>query len=32
MKWGNKPQKQAEKFSWDKIAKQYESLFEKLVG
>ena len=29
--WGNKPRKQAEKFSWDKIAKQYEDLFLKLT-
>lgn len=26
-KWGNKPRKQAEKFSWDEIAKNYEELF-----
>lgn len=25
--WGDKPRKQAEKFSWDKIAEQYEQLF-----
>lgn len=24
--WGNKPRKQAEKFDWDKIVKQYEEL------
>jgi glycosyltransferase involved in cell wall biosynthesis len=24
--WGDKPRKQAEKFSWDKIAKQYENI------
>ena len=24
--WGDKPRKQAEKFSWDKIAKQYEDI------
>jgi glycosyltransferase involved in cell wall biosynthesis len=29
-KWGNLPRKQAEKFSWDEIAKKYEKLFEKL--
>lgn len=29
-KWGNVPRKQAEKFSWDKIADQYEHLFEEL--
>lgn len=29
--WGNKPRKQAEKFDWDKIAKQYEQLFTVLV-
>ncbi len=28
--WGDKPRKQAEKFSWDKIAKQYEELFNSL--
>lgn len=28
--WGNKPRKQAEKFSWDNIAKQYEELFNSL--
>lgn len=26
MNWGDKPRKQAEKFSWDKIAKQYEDI------
>lgn len=25
--WGDKPRRQAEKFDWDKIAKQYEKLF-----
>lgn len=30
VKWGDKPRKQAEKFSWDKIAKQYEKLFNQL--
>lgn len=29
-KWGDKPKKQAERFSWDKIANQYEKLFEEL--
>ncbi len=29
-KWESKPRKQAEKFSWDKIAKQYEELFKNL--
>lgn len=29
--WGDRPRKQAEKFSWDVIAKQYESLFKKLI-
>lgn len=28
--WGDKPRKQAEKFDWDKIAKQYEELFNSL--
>lgn len=28
--WGEKPRKQAEKFSWDSIAKQYEELFTTL--
>lgn len=28
--WGNKPRKQAEKFDWDIIAKQYEELFNSL--
>ncbi len=31
-KWGDKPRKQAEKFSWDKIAKEYEKLFLKLAN
>jgi glycosyltransferase involved in cell wall biosynthesis len=30
-KWGNIPRKQAQKFDWDKIAKQYEFEFEKLI-
>jgi glycosyltransferase involved in cell wall biosynthesis len=29
--WGSKPRKQAEKFSWDEIAKKYESLFLSLI-
>lgn len=29
IKWGNKPRMQAEKFSWDKVVKQYEHLFSK---
>lgn len=29
-KWVNRPREQAEKFSWDKIAKQYEQLFKEL--
>jgi glycosyltransferase involved in cell wall biosynthesis len=28
--WGDKPRKQAEKFSWDKIADQYHKLFDEL--
>lgn len=28
--WGNKPQKQAEKFSWDIISDQYRKLFDEL--
>lgn len=28
--WGDKPRKQAEKFSWDDIAKKYEELFKNL--
>lgn len=30
-KWGNKPREQAEKFSWDDIAKKYEKLFISLI-
>lgn len=30
--WGDKPIRQAEKFSWDKITEQYEELFVKLVS
>ena len=29
--WGDKPRKQAEKFSWEVIAKEYEKLFTNLV-
>lgn len=29
--WGDGPRKQAEKFSWDKIIRQYQDLIEKLV-
>lgn len=29
--WGNKPRKQAEKFSWDKIANEYDELFKQIV-
>ena len=29
--WENKPRKQAEKFSWDKVALQYEVLFKSLI-
>ena len=28
--WGDKPRKQAEKFDWDEIAKEYENLFKSL--
>lgn len=31
-KWGDAPRKQAEKFSWDNIAKQYEALIRELLG
>ena len=30
-KWGDKPRKQAEKFDWDKIAKEYKVLFTNLL-
>ncbi len=30
-KWGNIPRKQSEKFSWDDVAKKYETLFQELV-
>lgn len=29
--WGNLPRKQAEKFSWDRIAKMYDKLFEEII-
>lgn len=32
IKWGDRPRKQAEKFNWDKIAKEYEKTFMELVG
>lgn len=31
-KWGDKPHKQAEKFSWDDIAKKYMELFDKITS
>jgi glycosyltransferase involved in cell wall biosynthesis len=31
-KWGNKPKKQAENFSWEIIAKKYEELFKSLIN
>lgn len=30
--FGNEPRKQAERYSWDKIAQRYEELFESLIG
>lgn len=30
-KWGSKPQKQAQKFDWGNIAKEYEKVFNSLV-
>jgi glycosyltransferase involved in cell wall biosynthesis len=30
-KWGDKPRRQAEKFSWDEITRKYEQLFEEIV-
>jgi glycosyltransferase involved in cell wall biosynthesis len=30
-RWGNKPRKQAEIFSWDSISQKYEKLFKQLV-
>lgn len=29
--WNDKPRRQAENFSWDKITKEYEKLFKKLI-
>lgn len=29
--WGDRPRRQAEKFDWDKISEQYESLFKQLL-
>lgn len=31
-KWGNKPRKQAEKFSWDIIAQKYEQLIQNITS
>lgn len=31
IKWGNKPRKQAEKYSWDEIAEKYKKLFNELL-
>ncbi len=31
IKWGEKPRRQAMKFDWDKIASEYERLFEELI-
>ena len=31
LKWGKRPQNQAKKFDWDKIAKEYEKLFQQLL-
>lgn len=31
-KWDNKPRKQAEKFSWDDIARKYKELFDKITS
>src|SRR3989344_714951 len=30
-RWGNNPRQQAEKFSWDYVAKKYEEVFENLL-
>lgn len=30
--WGDQPRKQAEKFSWDKLALEYEKLFKELIS
>lgn len=32
LKWGKRPQNQARKFDWDKIADSYEALFKKLCS
>ena len=32
MDWGDRPRKQAEKFSWDKIVSKYENLFENVIA
>lgn len=32
LKWGDKPKKQAEKFSWDKITEEYNNLFQTLLS
>jgi len=29
--WGDKPRRQATKFDWDKIAKEYENIFKSLI-
>ena len=31
LRWGRRPQNQAKKFDWDKIAVKYEQLFESLL-
>lgn len=31
-RWGDSPRKQAEKFSWDFVAKEYEKLFKELTS
>lgn len=31
IEWGSKPREQAEKFSWEEIAKQYDKLFKELL-
>ena len=31
MEWGDKPRKQAEKFSWDKIAEKYQEEMQELI-
>jgi glycosyltransferase involved in cell wall biosynthesis len=30
--WEGKPRKQAEKFSWEKVAEKYEKIFKELIG